>query len=292
MRTFLRTVCSFLLISFVLFPAHAFSAQFQCEVLSVKGLAIATNPEVGDRGLKSGDLLKQGDEVSVGDDSYVDLAYDKEWQNVTRLGSNTRIKIASVMPGKLDLKNGTLFAKLKKLPRDSEFEVKTPTAVASVRGTEYLTKHVKGHTEVLNTSASPIFVYGFKSDGSIDKDTEVVLETAKKTSIQKAGQAPAPPAVMTEEEQGAGETLTKAIQKNIEKAEGEGRKANIQTVEEIEAFIKETKEESASRVTAPPNESELSRVTDTRRRAFGGQKALAPPETEPTSEEPSKEENV
>src|SRR3989338_10032072 len=114
MRIFLRTVHPFLFALFVLFSTPVFSAEFNCEVLSVKGLAIATNVETGDRSLKTGDLLGKGDEVSVVDDSYVDLAYDKQWQNVTRLESNTQLKITSVVPGKLDLKNGALFAKLKR----------------------------------------------------------------------------------------------------------------------------------------------------------------------------------
>ena len=269
-------------------PASGLCAQFQCEVLSVSGVAIATSPQAGDRSLKQGDLLGRGDEVTVGDESYVDLAYDKDRQNVTRLESNTHVKIASVVPGKLDLSNGSVFAKMKKLPRHSEFEVKTPTAVASVRGTEYLIRHARGHTEVLNASASPVFVYGVKTDGTKDTGNQVVLEKAQKTSIQKPGQVPVEPAVMTDEEQAVGETLTRAIEKNIETAVLENRPSTIQTVEEVEAFIQKTKEESETLAVAPPNESELSRVTDTRRRAFGGQKAFAPPEPDPEPEEPAK----
>jgi hypothetical protein len=292
MRACARWFYVFIFILALLFPASAFSAEFKCEVLSVKGLVIATSSESGDRSLKEGDLLSLGDEITVGDDSYVDLAYDKERLNVTRLESNTHIRLESVAPGRLHLENGAVFAKLKKLPHNSEFQVQTPTAVASVRGTEYLTRHVKGHTEVLNASASPIFVYGVKSDGSVDKDSEVVLERSKKTVIEKAGEAPSPPAVMTDEEKAVGNSLTSQIQKNVEVAESEGRTSALQTVDEIEAYIEKTKEESANRITAPANESDLSRVTDTRRRAFGGQKTLAPPQQEPAKEESPPDQNT
>ncbi len=261
--------------------------------MSVKGLVIATSAKTGDRSLKQGDLLSAGDELTVGNESYVDLAYDKEWKNVTRLESNTNAKLISVAPGKLDLKDGTIFAKLNKLPRRSEFEVITPAAVATVRGTEYITKHVRGRTEVLNASASPIFVYGVKADGTKDKASEVVLERSKKTGIEKSGQPPTKPVVMTEEDEKAGDTLKQDMNKNIETAQNEGRESSLQSVEEIEAMIKKAEEEAQKNAVAPPNDSDLSRVTDNRRRAFGGQNVLAPPEPrmdEPQQQEPQKQE--
>jgi hypothetical protein len=70
----------------------------------------------------------------------------------------------------------------------------------------------------------------------------------------------------------------------VKEAEAEGRAANIQTIEQIETFIREEKMRTQSLL--EPNESDLSRVTDARRRAFGGgERALAPPEQEELTRE-------
>ncbi len=275
--------------AFLLFSSSVYAAEFRCEVLNIKGLAIAAGADSADRNLKQGDLLKAGEEVTVGDDSYVDLAYDKDWQNVTRLEANTRIKIVSVAPTKLSMQNGSIFSKLKKLPKDSEFELKTPTAVATVRGTEYKASYLKGKTEFFNASSSVVYVYGLKEDGSANKETEVILKEATKTDIAKAGDKPAEPVKMTDEEKVVTQKTTSAIQENIQEAQTQGRTGNIQSVDEIEKYVAKEKKKNEIHPTVAKNDSELSRVTDNRRRTFGGQNAMAPPQApEESSSEDSK----
>ena len=59
------------------------------------------------------------------------VANDSEWKNVTRLEENSKLKVSSVYPGKLKLSEGAVFARLKVLPKDSAFEVKTPTGTVN-----------------------------------------------------------------------------------------------------------------------------------------------------------------
>ena len=261
-----------------------FAEEFQCEVLNLKGKVTVTDPESGTREVKQGDLLRAGQTLDVGEDGYADLAYDKDWRNITRLEANSKIKIASIVPGKLGLEQGGVFAKLKKLPEGSSFEVKTPTAVATVRGSEYRTTFSGGQTDVFNASMSKIYVAGVKADGSVDRDSTVTLQEAKKTSVASAGKAPAPPADMTPAEKKAGQTFSRAIQKNIDSAVTEKRESRIQSVTQIEEFIREAKRNQAA---SSAQAEEYSRVTDQRRRAFaGGEREMAPPEKEEPSTAP------
>ena len=177
------------------------------------------------------------------------------------------------------MKTGGVFAKLHKLPQGSSFEVKTPTAVATVRGSEYRTTFIFGQTDVFNAEKSRIVVYGIKEDGSVDKDNAVMVEKDKKTSIEKAGQAPKPAMDMSEGEIKAGQTLHGGIESNVNQAKTENREARIQSVTEIEEFIREEKRKVIA-AAAPAKEQEYSRVTDTRRRTFGGDSAMAPPAAE------------
>jgi len=276
------------------FARPVLADEFRCEVLNLKGTVTVRDSQGTARAAKQAELLKVGEEVEVGEDSYADLAYDKDWKNVTRLEANSKVKITAIAPGKLELLEGGIFAKLKKLPQDSAFEVRTPTAVATVRGSEYRTTFLLGQTDVFNAASSRVVVYGVKDDGTVDKDTAVMIEKDKKTSVETVGKAPKPAEPMSEGEIKAGQSLQGGIETNVKAAEKEGRSANIQSVADIEKYIKEEKRKAAS--AAAMKEDELSRVTDLRRRPFGGDREMAPPpiEEKPSApaEEPELGENV
>ncbi len=267
-----------LVLSFA-FAKPVLAEDFQCEILSLKGTVTIRDKDDVAHPAKQAELLKAGDEVEVGDESYVDLAYDKDWQNITRLESNSKVTIASIAPGKLDLKAGGVFAKLKKLPQNSSFEIKTPTAVATVRGSEYRTTYIFGQTDVFNAASSRVVVYGVKEDGAVDKDTAVMIEKDNKTSVEKAGMAPKPAELMSDGEIKSGQSLQKGIETNVTQAKKEGREAQVQSVTQIEEFIRDEKRKAAT-AGASAKPDELSRVTDSRRRPFGGDREMAPPQEE------------
>lgn len=271
------SVFLFIVMSLSAFASPILADEFQCEILNLKGTVTVRDSKGVAHPAQQAELLKVGEEVEVGSESYVDLAYDKDWKNVVRLEADSKVKITSVAPGKLDLLQGGVFAKLKKLPQSSSFEVKTPTAVAAVRGSEYRTTFILGQTDVFNAASSRIIVYGVKEDGSVDKNAAVMIEKNKKTSVETAGKAPKPPEPMSKGEIKTGKSLNTGIETNVKKAIKEGRSANIQSVTDIEKFIREEKKKAASTV---PVKDELSRVTDTRRRPFGGEREMAPPPLE------------
>jgi hypothetical protein len=242
----------------VCFASFASAEEFFCEILSVKGDAHATDAEGTQRPLKEGDLLKTGETLEVAKDSFVDLAYDKEWKNVTRLEAETRIKIRSVFPAKTDLEGGGIFAKLKELPKNSSLEVTTPAAVAVVRGTEYRTTFTNGKTEVFNLSESQVYVYGMDTDGQKTGEP-AILTLSQKTDIDARGQAPAAPKEMSTQERQAGESLRSGVEQKIKEVEASGRVGKIQDIRTLER--------------AAPAKGEAvydgeSRVSDTRRRPF------------------------
>jgi hypothetical protein len=235
-----------------------FAEEFYCEALSVEGGAYRID-EAGTRTvLKEGDTLKAGDSVETDKDSFVDLSYDKDWKNVQRIEASTKIKLESVYPAKTDLADGSVFVKLKGLPKDSSFDVRTPTAVATVRGTEYRASFVNGQTEVFNSSDSSVFVYGRNEQGAVG-DTAVILKRSQKTQVAHLGEAPQPPQAMSGEEVSRGEKIKFAIDKKIEEVQTSGRKANIQDVAALERAPK----------TMPSEDGPgASHVTDLRRRPF------------------------
>ncbi len=242
--------------------------EFHCEVLKLKGDVKVVHTDGKSNALAEGALLAVGESVEVAADSYVDLAYDREWQNISRIEENSKIKIVQIYPGKLEVKEGSVYAKLKNLPKDSSFEVKTPTAVATVRGTEYRTLFKDGKTDVFNASASAIYVYGVDAEGLVNKKDLVVLKEAQKTSVQDVGAKPATPQDMSALEKDIVLEVNKRIETNITEIASSGRVSQIQSVSELELIKLDGEENESYHPSAVPKEGEESRVEDGRRRAF------------------------
>lgn len=95
------------------------------------------------------DMIQDGDIIETGDKSYVLVQTGDEI--VIRFDSNTRVSFSSISDVKfreLNLDRGKVVSSVSKLKKESEYRIKTPTAVASVRGTEFLTEYENGKTVV------------------------------------------------------------------------------------------------------------------------------------------------
>jgi len=125
-----------------------------------------SNSEGIRRPLKEGDTLSSGDFLETGEGAFVDLGFDPLWTNVTRVGENSLIKIARVYPGKLQADKGSILANFEKLPKNTKFEIVTPTAVVAVRGTSFKVSHgAQTGTQISNLSKSKVEVYRVDSNG-------------------------------------------------------------------------------------------------------------------------------
>ena len=156
--------------------------DFYCEVMAVKGHVTLSNQRAQDQPLEAGDLLQIGDIVRTFEDSRADLAFDKAWLNVTRIGPHTKVTLESLSPTNLKLEHGNIFARLKALPKKETFEIKTPLAIAVVRGSVYEVTHEGGQTTVTNHGDSPVTVYFLDENGNITGS--VVLEAGESTTLE------------------------------------------------------------------------------------------------------------
>lgn len=88
---------------------------------------------------KVGDILITGDGIRTGADSIADILYGSE--GIIRIQPDSNILVSSLMDpatgdSQLDMPQGRIYVTLSKLKK-GDFSVKTPTAVASVRGTSF-----------------------------------------------------------------------------------------------------------------------------------------------------------
>ncbi|MBN1533578.1 MAG: FecR domain-containing protein [Spirochaetes bacterium] len=101
-----------------------------------------------------GDAVKEGSVVVTGNRSIVNIAYG---ENIIRVMENSTVAITKALvdraagteQSEFSVRDGKLFARVgKKLSRGDLFLVKTPTTVASVRGTNFLISTSKGKSSV------------------------------------------------------------------------------------------------------------------------------------------------
>lgn len=209
------------------------SEPFSCEVLAVETSAQVVRD--GSRGpLAEGDLVRAGDSIEVPDGGSVDLAFDAEWKNVVRLEAGSQTTVRSVLPSRIQLRKAALYARLRQLPEGSSFEVETPTAIASVRGTEYRTSVAEdGSTDVSNFSDSPVYVTG--PQGGEPR----VLGARQITQVVRGVSGPARPRPMTDLEYGAGRGTGEKLGRKIEQVRQQGRVGRIQPVERMRQALRD-----------------------------------------------------
>lgn len=90
------------------------------------------------RQIKHGDRITVQDIIKTGKNSI--FAFQVGESAVIRIAANTSVLIADLLAGKsnkLVLNQGRVLASVKKLIKNSVYEVQTPTLVAAIRGTEF-----------------------------------------------------------------------------------------------------------------------------------------------------------
>jgi hypothetical protein len=101
------------------------------------------------RPVKIQDKVADGDIIETGDKSSVIVQVGDEL--LVRFEANTKVVVTSIKDiakREINLEKGKVLSSVQKLKKGNEYFVKTPTAVASVRGTEFLTDYADGKTIV------------------------------------------------------------------------------------------------------------------------------------------------
>ncbi|GEM_PF-2873976 len=278
---------------------------YKAEVMTLEGSVFVTTAK-GERVTASeGDTLIAGDVVEVAEGARVDIAFDKDWKNVTRFEGGSKFTIKSVEPAAINLPRGSVYARLKQLPANSSFKIETPTAVASVRGSEYQVDVDKdGKTDVSNLSESPVYVNGIDEKG-VQSEAQTILKNSEFTRIIQPGARPAAPRPMTPGQLKQANSRREGVIQRIGKLKNEGRLGKIQDVGMVNrmkegrpAELKEKGREGAERANrGPQGERQAPGVSEPKQDAstapgsrgpFEGPKGQAVGEKEPQAQRSEK----
>lgn len=206
--------------------------EYQAEVMTVEGNAYKVT-ESGERAaIKEGDLISEGDAIETDAAATVDLAFDSEWNNVSRIEPQSNVKLLSIYPTGVRMDRGGIFSQLKALPSKSTFEVQTPSAVASVRGSEYRVTHGDGGTQAYNFSDSPVYVFGMDGAGQMGKEP-FILKNSEMTGVGRAGENPRPAERMTDALREEGLRTGGLMKGRVSALKGLGRTGKIQGLDRV-----------------------------------------------------------
>jgi hypothetical protein len=180
MMRFLAAAAIFLAAS----PAVSEDGRWQARITSVKGEVIVYPPGSQEGIHAEPDTpLEVGDLIITGDDSLIEIALEAE--SVLDFGEDSffEIEALDVKKSVFEIFRGSLVAKIKSLvSREGGFEIRTPTVVAAVRGTEFgVEVEEAGHTHVGVFDEGKVGV----RHASHDKSQEHTLGANDETRVQK-----------------------------------------------------------------------------------------------------------
>ena len=135
-------------------------------------------------------FLQAGDSIKTADASYAELAFDEEAENIVRIEEDTYAVFILGDDEKIELLEGEIFSTINSLPAGASFEIRTPTAVAAMRGTDWLTRVDEYGTDI-EAVTGDLYVKGIDRDGAFMPE-ETVVSAGYRTRVRKF-QRPAAP---------------------------------------------------------------------------------------------------
>lgn len=175
-------------IAFILvlaFTTTSIAAETIAVVLKVKGkVAITRGTQASSITLKRGSRLEDGDKLITDQNSYTAVRFIDD-ASLLRIRANSTCTIKGKKEKNQVIKNvylevGTILAKVTK--QRGKFEISTPTSVASVKGTEWITEQRYN---------SGTFYYGLEGVVEITNDGGTALVHADETGyVANNGTAP------------------------------------------------------------------------------------------------------
>ena len=82
-----------------------------------------------------GAVLFDGDRLKTGGNSWAEIGFGRDYENVVRIQGWTLIELSDLGPVEINLLEGELRALVEKLSKDETFEIRTAESVCGVRGT-------------------------------------------------------------------------------------------------------------------------------------------------------------
>jgi FecR protein len=121
-------------IFFIIFTSSVFSQV--AKIVEIKGeVKVKQKKETAFKPAKIDTYLQRKAQVKVGGNSFCRIAFDENLTNIITIQENSHIHIEGLLPGEVFMPRGRVFSLIEDLVLIRSFKVRTPVAVAGVRGT-------------------------------------------------------------------------------------------------------------------------------------------------------------
>lgn len=122
---------------------------------------------------EEGAILEAGDSIRTKESSSVEISFDPDDKNISKIGEKSLVLLLLKDAEKLELMDGDIFSTLNDLPKGSSFEIRTPSALAGVRGTDWRVQ-ATSDTTVVETLNNNAFVRNINRDGSLSSQETII----------------------------------------------------------------------------------------------------------------------
>ena len=133
-----------------------------------------------------GMVLNAYDKITTSKGAALDVTFDDGLKDIVKIGSNSHVVLESDAIQKqtsIFMDRGEILLKLEKLEKGSNFQVRTPTAVAGVRGTSFGVQ-LKGKEAVISDFESKIYVKGLDQN-FVENEDELLLSEGWKVRVRQ-----------------------------------------------------------------------------------------------------------
>ncbi|MDD5496335.1 MAG: FecR family protein [Candidatus Omnitrophica bacterium] len=155
-----------------------------------KVVLIAGNPQVMKFNTNNWDVCKigmtieNGDRIKTLEGERVDISFAEDNTNIIEIGEESDVVVKKGQaPYAVELLNGEVMALLKRLPKDSTFEVRTPAGLSGARGTGWGSK-TDGNKTTFAAYENSIYARGIDRSGNVIPG-ELIVKNGWKTVIGK-----------------------------------------------------------------------------------------------------------
>ncbi len=123
-----------LVLGVVFFASKVYAAD--AKIVATEGnVQVKAAPGAELKNAEKGVVLSQGAEVITGSNSTCEIGLGEGQKSAVKIQPESKAVLASLDPVKVNLETGKLFSLVRNLKKGSDFQIHTPTAVASARGT-------------------------------------------------------------------------------------------------------------------------------------------------------------
>ena len=116
--------------------------------------------------------LDNDSEVKTGFGSECTIAFDEDMDNILTIKDGSHIKIEDVKKGKIYLPKGRVFSLIDDLAKLEDFQVRTPTAIAGVKGTGESVQ-TNGFGTSVKCFIGKAFAQGIDKDGNLGEKKDI-----------------------------------------------------------------------------------------------------------------------